>query len=92
MLFLHSFYLILPSCKPEQLLQKKTQVNPLPRVKTKATLQSNTGPTRVSTGNNTKGELQMLARVLHGVNLGPQPQTTHENKCNIHVDKVCVPV
>jgi len=33
-----------------------------------------------------------LARVLHGVNLRPQPQMTHVIKCNIHVDRVCVPV
>jgi len=47
---------------------------------------------RDATGNNTKGELLKLARVLHGVNLGPQPQMPHVYKCNIHVDKVCVPV
>ena len=92
MLFLHSFTQIYPLANIGGYYKSKHKQNPAPGVKTEATLQSNTGPTRVSTGNNTKGDAPKLARVLHGVNLRPQPQNTHAVKCNIHVDKVCVPV
>ena len=92
MLFLHSFTQIYPLVNRGGYNNNSSVSTPSPRVKTWATLGAKLARILLQHNSCQHERPPKLARVLHGVNLGPQPQMTHVIKCKIHVDRVCVPV